>query len=621
MPNQTNNDDEFSFKEKLHASSMRGFIWELVKPYRKWLLVIFCAMLLETLSTMASPWPLKFVLDSVVGHHPLPHWLGWLNNTHLGTKTVGLAAAAAVSLVVIVTIGAIAGYIDNYFTESVGQYVANDLRLRTYNHFQRLSLRFFDTHKLGNLVSIITTDVTTIQNFASTTLLNMLVSAMTILGMIGVMFWLNWDFASIAVVVAPVLLLLVTRFKRSIKIATREVRIHQSDIVSVLEQGLGSMRAVKAFGRQDVEVNRLREASEQTVTASLKARKVKSLLSPIIAVTSAICTAFVLWRGASLVLTGALTVGALTVFLYYLARFFKPVQNLGKITTSIAQVSVALERVHAILDADAIIPQKRDGKDPGKVKGEIVFEHVDFTYDKDEPVLQDINFSVQHGQKIGICGPTGSGKSTLLSLIPRFYDPSNGKVLIDGVDITDYDLKKLRDQIGFVLQDTVLFAGTIAENIAYGRVDATPEEIVAAAKLANAHEFIARMPHGYDSPVGDRGFTLSGGQRQRIGIARALVRDSPILILDEPTASLDTESEKLVVEALERLMTGRTVITITHRLSTIRNADKILVIKGGTVAEQGTHDTLIAQGGIYAGLCTIQFGARIEKATALLSMH
>ncbi len=598
--------DEFSFRETLPAGSMRGFIWELVRPYRKWLLAIFCSMLLETLSTMAAPWPLKFVLDSVVGHHPLPGWLAWLNDTHLGTKSIGLAAVSAASLVIIVTIGAIAGYIDNYFTESVGQYVANDLRLRTYNHFQRLSLRFFDTHKLGNLVSIITTDVTTIQNFASSTLLNMLVSAMTILGMIGVMFWLNWDFASIAVAVAPVLLLLVTRFKRSIKEATREVRTHQSDIVSVLEQGLGSMRAVKAFGRQDVEVSRLREASEQTVAASLKARKVKSLLSPIIAVTSAVCTAFVLWRGASLVLAGAITVGALTVFLYYLARFFKPVQNLGKITTNIAQVSVALERVHAILDADAIIPQKPDGKDPGTVKGEIVFEHVDFTYDKQETVLRDINFSVQQGQKVGVCGPTGSGKSTLLSLIPRFYDPSNGKVLIDGVNITDYDLKKLRDQIGFVLQDTVLFAGTIAENIAYGRIDATPEDVMAAAKLANAHEFIARMPQGYDSQVGDRGFTLSGGQRQRIGIARALIRDSPILILDEPTAALDTESEKLVVEALERLMTGRTVITITHRLNTIRNADKILVIKSGTVAEQGTHDELVALGGVYAGLYTIQ---------------
>ncbi len=605
--------DEFSFREKLPARRMRGFIWELVRPYRKWLLAIFCCMLLETLATMAAPWPLKFVLDSVVGHHPLPAWLAWLNNTHIGPKTVGLAAASAVSLVIIVTIGAIAGYIDNYFTESVGQYVANDLRLRTYNHFQRLSLRFFDTHKLGNLVSIITTDVTTIQNFASSTLLNMLVSAMTILGMIGVMFWLNWDFASIAVAVAPVLLLLVTRFKRSIKEATREVRTHQSDIVSVLEQGLGSMRAVKAFGRQDVEVSRLREASEQTVAASLKARKVKSLLSPIIAVTSAVCTAFVLWRGASLVLAGAITVGALTVFLYYLARFFKPVQNLGKITTNIAQVSVALERVHAILDADAIIPQKPDGKDPGTVKGEIVFEHVDFTYDKQETVLRDINFSVRQGQKIGVCGPTGSGKSTLLSLIPRFYDPSNGRVFIDGVDIADYDLKKLRDQIGFVLQDTVLFAGTIAENIAYGRIDATPEEIMAAAKLANAHEFIARMPQGYDSQVGDRGFTLSGGQRQRIGIARALVRDSPILILDEPTAALDTESEKLVVEALERLMTGRTVITITHRLSTIRNADKILVIKRGTVAEQGTHDELVAMGGVYAGLYMIQSGLAGDK--------
>jgi ABC-type multidrug transport system fused ATPase/permease subunit len=605
MSTRKHNDDEFSFREKLPASSMRGFIWELVKPYRKWLLVIFCAMLLETLSTMASPWPLKFVLDSVVGHHPLPHWLAWLNETRLGSKTVGLAGAVAISLVGIVTIGAVAGYIDNYFTESVGQYVANDLRLRTYNHFQRLSLRFFDTHKLGNLVSIITTDVTTIQNFASSTLLNMLVSAMTIIGMMGVMFWLNLDFASIAVALAPVLLFLVTRFKRSIRIATREVRIHQSDIVAVLEQGLGSMRAVKAFGRQDLEVNRLREVSEETVVASLKARKVKSLLSPIIAVTSSICTAFVLWRGASMVLAGTLTLGALTVFLYYLARFFKPVQNLGKITTSIAQVSVALERVHAILDADAIIPQRPDGKDPGKVKGEIVFEHVDFTYNKNEPVLQDINFSVQQGQRIGICGPTGSGKSTLLSLIPRFYDPSNGKVLIDGVDITDYDLAKLREQIGFVLQDTILFAGTIRDNIGYGRLDATPEEIESAAKLANAHEFIARMPQGYDSPVGERGLTLSGGQRQRIGIARALVRNSPILILDEPTAALDTESEKLVVEGLERLMAGRTVITITHRLSTIRNADKILVIKGGTVAEQGTHEELVAHGGAYASLIQI----------------
>jgi ABC-type multidrug transport system fused ATPase/permease subunit len=607
---------------------MGRFILQLVKPYRKWLLVIFCAMLIETAASMAAPWPLKFVLDSVVGHHPLPQWLAWLDHAHpgakasgLAAKASGLAAAAALSLVLMAAIGAIASYIDNYFTESVGQYVANDLRLRTYNHFQRLSLRFFDTHKLGNLVSIITTDVTTIQNFASSTLLNMLVSAMTILGMIGVMFWLNWDFASIAVVVAPVLLFLMTRFKKSIKLATREVRLHQSDIVSVLEQGLGSMRAVKAFGRQDLEVNRLREASELTVASSLKARKVKSLLSPLIGVTSAICTAFVLWRGASLVLAGTLTVGALTVFLYYLTRFFKPVQNLGKVTASIAQASVALERVHAILDADAIIPQRREGKDPGKVKGEIVFEHVDFTYDADEQVLRDINFAVREGQKIGICGPTGSGKSTLLSLIPRFYDPSGGKVLIDGVDITDYDLKKLREQIGFVLQDTVLFAGTIAENIAYGRAGATPEEIVAAAKSANAHEFIVRMPHGYDSSVGNSGFTLSGGQRQRIGIARALVRDSPILILDEPTAALDTESEKLVVEGLERLMAGRTVITITHRLSTIRHSDKILVLKSGTLAEQGTHDELVARGGVYASLYANQIGLPIKNAPALLQTN
>ena len=272
--------------------------------------------------------------------------------------------------------------------------------------------------------------------------------------------------------------------------------------------------------------------------------------------------------------------------------------------------------MRAILDADAVIPEARDAVEPGPLRGEIAFDHVAFGYDAAAPVLSDVSFAIQSGQMVGIVGPTGGGKSTVVSLIPRFYDPSGGGVKIDGVDVRHYTLQGLRNQIGFVLQDTVLFRGSIRDNIAYGRPAATLEEVIEAARLANAHEFIERMPHGYDSPVGERGLTLSGGQRQRIGIARALIRNNPILILDEPTAALDTESEKLVIEALERLMKGRTVITIAHRLSTIRDADKIIVLKGGVVAEEGTHQQLLTLNGVYAELHRIQFeeaGAKVAS--------
>jgi len=596
---------------------MTHLVLELVRPYRGWLIIVFVAMLIETAMSIAAPWPLKIIIDNVVGKHKLPEFLGWLRDFSYGEHTLALAGVAAGGAVLIALIGAIAGYIDNYYTESVAQYVANDLRQRLYHHLHRLSLKYYDTHKIGNMLSTITSDVGTIQSFASTALLSILVDALTIAGMVFVMLYLNFDFALIAVGVTPFLLLFVARFKKAVKKATHEVRKRQSDIVAVVQEGLESVRSVKAFGRQDLEEGRLREASMETVQAALKARRVKSLLSPIVSVTVSLCVAIVLWRGAGLILRDAMTIGALTVFLSYLNKFFKPVQDLAKMTNVIAQAAVGLERIQTILDADAIIPQKPGARDPGKLQGEIVFEHVAFAYDPAAPVLRDINLTIQPGQRIGVCGPTGGGKSTVLSLIPRFYDPTLGRVLIDGVAVTDYRLDRLREQIGFVLQDTVLFAGSIRDNIAYGRPEATPEEIIQAAKMANAHDFISEMPHGYDSLVGERGLTLSGGQRQRIGIARAIVRNAPILILDEPTAALDTESEKLVMEALERLMKGRTVITIAHRLSTIRDADKIVVLKGGLIAEEGTHEELLTRNRIYAELYRIQAGATpAPKATA-----
>ncbi len=590
------------------GKGMTRLVLELVKPYRGWLIVVLAAMLIETAMSIAAPWPLKIIIDNVVGKHKLPEFLVWLRDFSFGENTLALAGVAAVSAVIIAVIGAVAGYIDNYYTESVAQYVANDLRQRLYHHLHRLSLKYYDTHQIGNLLSTITSDVGTIQSFASTALLSILVDSLTIIGMVGVMLYLNFDFALVAVGVTPLLLLFVSRFRKAVKKATHEVRKHQSDIVAVVQQGLESVRSVKAFGRQDMEEGRLREASMETVQAALKARRVKSLLSPIVSVTVSLCVAFVLWRGAGLILRDTMTIGALTVFLSYLNKFFNPVQDLAKMTNVIAQAAVGMERIQTILDADMIIPQKPDAIVPARLKGEIVFEHVAFAYDPAAPVLRDINLTIKPGQRIGVCGPTGGGKSTVLSLIPRFYDPTHGSVFIDGLDVADYKLDLLRAQIGFVLQDTVLFAGTIRDNIAYGQPEATPKEIVEAAKMANAHEFITQMPHGYDSLVGERGLTLSGGQRQRIGITRAIVRNAPILILDEPTAALDTESEKLVMEALERLMKGRTVITIAHRLSTIRDADKIVVLKGGFIAEEGTHDELIKRNEIYAELYHIQAG-------------
>ncbi|MBN8249629.1 MAG: ABC transporter ATP-binding protein [Verrucomicrobia bacterium] len=588
------------------SSGTAALVLALVRPYRGWLIIVFIAMLVETAMSLAAPWPLKVIIDNVVGSHRLPEYLAWLRDLSFGEKSLALAAAAALVTVVIAIVGAIAGYVDNYYTESVAQYVANDLRERIYHHLQRLSLRYYDTHKVGTLLSTITTDVGTIQSFASTALLAILIDALNIVGMLGLMLYLNFDFALVAVGVTPFLLLFVARFKKSVKKATHEVRKHQSEIVAVLQQGLDSARTVKAYGREATEEQRLDVVSRETVEAALKARRVKSLLSPIVSITVACCTAFVLWRGAGLILSDAMTVGALTVFLSYLSKFFKPVQDLAKMTNVIAQAAVGLERVQSILQADAIIPEKPEARDPGPLRGEIVFEHVAFAYDPAAPVLRDIQLRIAPGQRIGICGPTGGGKSTVLSLIPRFYDPTVGRVLIDGTDVRDFRLDGLRAQVGFVLQDTVLFVGSVRENIAYGRPEATFEEIVAAAKMANAHEFISQMPHGYDSLVGERGLTLSGGQRQRIGIARAILRNAPILILDEPTAALDTESEKLVMEALEHLMKGRTVITIAHRLSTIRDADKIVVLKGGVVAEEGTHDALLQRGGLYAELVRIQ---------------
>jgi len=586
-------------------------IRDLLRPYRGWLAIILLALLVETAMSLAGPWPLKIVLDSVVGRHPLPQWIVPLLGDRLAGDRVAIAAAAAAGLVIIGVFGSIAGYIDKYYTESVSQWVANDLRMRVFHQLDRLSLTYYDTQQTGGLLSTITTDISTIQTFASEATLGILIDLLAIIGMLGLMFWLNFDFALITVAVAPFILVFVMRFKQTVKRATREVRRRQSDVVAVVQEGLQSMRVMQAYGRQDLAELQLQQAGKAAVDAALRARRVKSLVSPVVTVSVSLCTAYVLYRGASLVLAGAMTIGALTVFLSYLNKFFKPVLDLATMTNSIAQAAVAVERVQSIILADQMIPEAPNATEPAPFKGEIIFEKVAFAYQPDTPVLKEISFTIEPGQFVGFVGATGGGKSTAASLIPRFYDPTAGRILVDGVDVRAYKLKALRSQVGVVLQDTVLFQGTIADNIAYGRPGATRQEVIQAARDADAHEFIAQMPRGYDSSVGERGLTLSGGQRQRIGIARALIRNAPILILDEPTAALDAEAEQLVLQGLARLMQGRTAIAIAHRLSTVRDADNIVVFKEGIVAEQGTHEELLAFGGVYAELYRVQFGSAV----------
>jgi ABC-type multidrug transport system fused ATPase/permease subunit len=580
---------------------------ELLFPRRRTLTVILAAMLVQMAMSLVAPWPLKVILDNVVGNRRPPQWIAWLLPTLGGAGKMHIAAAAGIVTVLIAVVTGAAMYVASYFTESLGQSIGYDLRVRLYQQLQRLSLVYYDANRVGTILSTLTSDVQTIQGFASTSTLNSFTSSLTVVGMIVVMLLCRWDFALIALAVTPLVAVFVLRVNKAIRTAVKEVRTHQSDLLATLQEGLQSIHVVQAFGREDHQEQQVRKASTDTMTAWLKARRVSSLLSPVVGLVVALCTGLVLWRGSLLILAGTMTVGALTVFLAYLAKFFQPVRDLAQMTNTLAQVAVGFERVQAIINADKVIPEHPDATEPPPFRGEIAFEHVAFGYDPAVPVLRDITFTISPGQMVGIVGPTGSGKSTLISLIPRFRDPDVGRITIDGVDIGDYTLRKLRAQIGFVLQDTVLLRGTIRDNIAFGRPDATDDEIIEAAKLANAHEFITAMPDGYDSLIGDRGMTLSGGQRQRIGIARALIRDNPILILDEPTAALDAESEQLVIEALQRLVAGRTVITIAHRLSTLRNADKIIVINDGMVAEGGTHQELLAHDGLYAQLHHLQF--------------
>ncbi len=584
----------------------------LLKPHRRLLSLALLAVLGETVADLLDPWPLKVIVDNLLQSKPLPDWLNRFVESAAGDDKFSVLNFAVGAVALIAIVGAVSSYCEKRLTTSVGQWVMHDLRRALYHHIHQLSLAEHDERRTGDLITRVTSDIEAVQDFITSALLGMLVNALTLAGMVAVMFYYNWRFALIALSISPALFLVVFFFTRKIKKASRALRQKEGELVDIVQEVLTSIRVVKAFAREDYEQKRFEEQSLDNVETALRARSIKAMLSPTVEVLAAVGTCLVLGYGARLAMAGDITTGDLIIFLAYLGKMYKPMRELSKMGDTVAKAAISYERIQEVLGEVSRVRDMPRAAIAPVLRGEIEFDHVNFGYQPENLILKDVSFRLEPGQVAAFVGPSGAGKSTIIGLIPRFYEVLTGTVKVDGHDVRSYTLQSLREQMSFVLQDTVLFHVPIWQNIAYGKPEAGRDEIIGAAKLANAHEFIERMPDGYDTMVGERGVTLSGGQRQRIAIARAIIRNTPILILDEPTSGLDAASEDAVFEALGRLMQGKTCVVIAHHLATIQRADVIFVVQDNGIAEHGTHEELLAAGGLYAELVALQASTPAE---------
>jgi subfamily B ATP-binding cassette protein MsbA len=571
----------------------------IVRPYAGPLAVGGALVLVVAATDIAAPWPLKVVVDNVLRAQPLNGPIGDLLNSVAGDGQEAILAAAVVAFVAIVVVNAMSDYLSSYVLDAIGQRVMADLRTAVFTHLQRQSLQYHDRQRVGDLMTRITSDVVEVQNMLVTSLSVLIPNVTVLTGIVIVMFVVDPEFALLALAVAPILFLLIFTYTRRIKRASKIARRKESDIASVASEALTAIRVVQAYTTEQRHEQRFQEHNEERLVAGLDAVRLQSKLSPAIDVVTALGTALVLWFGAHRVLNGDMSLGLLLVFLAYLSQLYRPMRSLSKLAWVVSRGQASADRLEEVLGTDARVVERPDARPAPALTGAVRFEGVTFGYEPGRPVLQEISFEAHPGETVALAGATGAGKSTLVSLIPRFHDVWDGAVLLDGEDVRSYRLTSLRRQIALVLQDSILFHGSIYENIAYGAEDASEQDVLAAARAAYVDEFVRALPDGYRTMVSERGTTLSGGQRQRIAIARALVRDAPIVILDEPTSGLDAVSERYVLKGLQRLVEGRTVFVIAHRLSTLRRADRIYVLEAGRIVEVGTHADLAERHGPY----------------------